>query len=156
MSIRPLPKDVIEKITSSSSIVSLNGAVCGLVRNSLDAGARKVNIVLDYVRGNCTVEDDGEGISAEEFSVNGGLAKPNSAIMFNDELTLAECTSLIRRLAKCSLPFQCAHGRPSMAPLVELGNKTCSVLRTLPGVAFQDDSQTAIMPSTGAWAQWMS
>jgi DNA mismatch repair protein MLH3 len=78
MSIRPLPKDVIEKITSSSSIVSLNGAVCGLVRNSLDAGARKVNIVLDYVRGNCTVEDDGEGISAEEFSVNGGLAKPNS------------------------------------------------------------------------------
>ncbi|KAM3435882.1 hypothetical protein NHJ13734_005332 [Beauveria thailandica] len=78
MSIRPLPKDVIEKITASSSIVSLNGAVCGLVRNSLDAGARKVNIVLDYVRGNCTVEDDGEGISAEEFSVNGGLAKPNT------------------------------------------------------------------------------
>ncbi|PQK14216.1 hypothetical protein BB8028_0004g11460 [Beauveria bassiana] len=78
------------------------------------------------------------------------------AIMFNDELTLAECTSLIRRLAKCSLPFQCAHGRPSMAPLVELGNKTCSVLRTLPGVAFQDDPQASIMPSAGAWADWMS
>ncbi|KAM3498992.1 hypothetical protein MY10362_007724 [Beauveria mimosiformis] len=78
------------------------------------------------------------------------------AIMFNDELTLAECTSLIRRLAKCSLPFQCAHGRPSMAPLVELGNKTCSVLRTLPGVAFQDDSQAPIMPSAGVWAEWMS
>ncbi|KAM3557092.1 hypothetical protein MY1884_004702 [Beauveria asiatica] len=93
MSIRPLPKDVIEKITASSSIVSLNGAVCGLVRNSLDAGARKVNIVLDYVRGNCTVEDDGEGISAEEFSVNGGLAKPNTAS--NGSLSVDGCISTI-------------------------------------------------------------
>ncbi|KAM3563341.1 hypothetical protein ARSEF4850_002358 [Beauveria asiatica] len=93
MSIRPLPKDVIEKITASSSIVSLNGAVCGLVRNSLDAGARKVNIVLDYVRGNCTVEDDGEGISAEEFSVTGGLAKPNTAS--KGSLSVDGCISTI-------------------------------------------------------------
>lgn len=44
-----------------------------------------------------------------------------SAIMFNDALTLDECKNLIARLAKCVFPFQCAHGRPSMVPLAELG-----------------------------------
>ena len=44
-----------------------------------------------------------------------------SAIMFNDVLTIDECSTLIASLAKCVFPFQCAHGRPSMVPLVELG-----------------------------------
>lgn len=44
-----------------------------------------------------------------------------SAIMFNDELTKEECEILIHRLADCAFPFQCAHGRPSMVPLVDLG-----------------------------------
>ena len=43
-----------------------------------------------------------------------------SAIMFGDELTLAECVDLVRALARCRLPFQCAHGRPSVVPLVAL------------------------------------
>ncbi len=45
-----------------------------------------------------------------------------SAIMFNDILTIDECNNLIARLAKCVFPFQCAHGRPSMVPLAELGS----------------------------------
>ena len=45
-----------------------------------------------------------------------------SAIMFNDELTLVECEVLVRKLAECAFPFQCAHGRPSMVPLVSLGS----------------------------------
>ena len=76
--------------------------------------------------------------------------------MFNDELTVAECTSLIRRLAECSLPFQCAHGRPSMAPLVDLGNKTHGVIRTLPGIGFQDSDAVPVMPDLNAWRAWMS
>ena len=43
-----------------------------------------------------------------------------SAIMFNDVLTMVECETLVRRLAKCCFPFMCAHGRPSMVPLVAL------------------------------------
>ena len=46
-----------------------------------------------------------------------------SAIMFNDELTLEECEVLTRRLAQCSFPFQCAHGRPTMIPLVDIGTR---------------------------------
>lgn len=44
-----------------------------------------------------------------------------SAIMFNDELSLEQCELLVRRLAKCVFPFQCAHGRPSLVPLADVG-----------------------------------
>lgn len=43
-----------------------------------------------------------------------------SAIMFNDELSLSDCEDLIRKLEETKFPFICAHGRPSMVPLVEL------------------------------------
>lgn len=33
------------------------------------------------------------------------------AIMFNDELSLNQCETIVRELAKCNFPFQCAHGR---------------------------------------------
>jgi hypothetical protein len=39
------------------------------------------------------------------------------AIMFGDRLDLAACQQLLKRLSKCRLPFQCAHGRPSVAAL---------------------------------------
>lgn len=45
-----------------------------------------------------------------------------SAVMFGDKLERAECVSLLDGLARCALPLQCAHGRPSVAVLVpELG-----------------------------------
>jgi DNA mismatch repair protein MLH3 len=44
-----------------------------------------------------------------------------SAIMFNDELSSDQCKALLSRLADCAFPFQCAHGRPSMVPLLDLG-----------------------------------
>lgn len=43
------------------------------------------------------------------------------AIMFNDVLSAGECEHLVRRLGRCAFPFQCAHGRPSLVPLVDLG-----------------------------------
>ena len=44
-----------------------------------------------------------------------------SAIMFNDELSLQQCEALVGKLAECRFPFQCAHGRPTMVPLVDVG-----------------------------------
>lgn len=41
--------------------------------------------------------------------------------MFNDPLSVEQCLDLVQRLAACAFPFQCAHGRPSMVPLVHLG-----------------------------------
>ncbi|KAI1750619.1 hypothetical protein F4782DRAFT_244010 [Xylaria castorea] len=75
MSIQPLPNDVIAQIKSSTTITSLNGVICGLFKNSLDSGATKVAISIDYVRGSCSIEDDGLGILPAEFKPGGGLGK---------------------------------------------------------------------------------
>ncbi|XP_077394146.1 DNA mismatch repair protein Mlh3 isoform X2 [Festucalex cinctus] len=44
----------------------------------------------------------------------------HGAIKFNDSLNRDECHSLVASLSSCQLPFQCAHGRPSIAPLVDV------------------------------------
>ncbi|KAE9360704.1 hypothetical protein PR003_g52 [Phytophthora rubi] len=43
-----------------------------------------------------------------------------SAIMFGDHLSTGQCKDLIEELKTCQLPFQCAHGRPSVVPLAEI------------------------------------
>ncbi|KAI2775900.1 hypothetical protein F4815DRAFT_486352 [Daldinia loculata] len=75
MSIQQLPEHVIAQIKSSTTITSLNSVVCGLVNNSLDAEATKIIVSIDYIRGNCSVEDNGLGIPPEEFKPTGGLGK---------------------------------------------------------------------------------
>ncbi len=47
------------------------------------------------------------------------LCRYPGAIMFNDALTPEQCRELIAKLATTEFPFICAHGRPSMIPLLE-------------------------------------
>jgi DNA mismatch repair protein MLH3 len=75
MSIRPLPDEVVAQIKSSTAIVSLTGVVLELIKNSLDARAAKIDVTVDFARGDCTVEDDGLGILPAEFREDGGLGK---------------------------------------------------------------------------------
>lgn len=75
MSIKPLPGDVVAQIKSSVVITSLNNVTCGLIKNSLDAEAAKINVTVDYSRGNCSIEDNGNGISPSEFKEDGGLGQ---------------------------------------------------------------------------------
>ena len=77
MSIKALPKDAIDRIKSSATITSLNGVICELTKNSLDAGATRINVFVDYTKGNCSLEDNGEGIPPAEFQEAGGLLKPH-------------------------------------------------------------------------------
>eukprot|EP01135_Chromosphaera_perkinsii_P009214 Nk52_evm49s1671 gene=Nk52_evmTU49s1671 len=44
----------------------------------------------------------------------------HGAIRFGDYLPLKKCREMVSELAKCKLPFQCAHGRPSIVPLTGL------------------------------------
>jgi DNA mismatch repair protein MLH3 len=73
--IQALPLDVAAKIKSSTSITHLHGVVVDLVKNSLDAGAQTILVSVDFKRGSCIVEDDGEGIRPAEFEPTGGLGK---------------------------------------------------------------------------------
>lgn len=73
--ILPLGPDVVAKLKSSTSIIHLNGVIVELVKNALDADAHSIAVTVDFQRGGCIVEDDGEGISPGEFEVGGGLGK---------------------------------------------------------------------------------
>ncbi|EFX74534.1 putative MLH3, MutL protein 3 [Daphnia pulex] len=46
----------------------------------------------------------------------------HGAIKFGDELTPTQCSQLVKALGQCDVPFQCAHGRPLLAPLLEIGD----------------------------------
>jgi DNA mismatch repair protein MLH3 len=61
-----------------------------------------------------------------------------SAIMFNDPLSLEECSSLVKRLSFCAFPFQCAHGRPSVIPLLMLAKELPEPESQTDGVAFAE------------------
>ncbi|KAL8665864.1 MAG: hypothetical protein Q9168_007619 [Polycauliona sp. 1 TL-2023] len=71
-----------------------------------------------------------------------------SAIMFNDELTRTECETLVARLAGCKFPFQCAHGRPSMVPLVAVG-QGCGE-----GVGAWEEQGEKSLGFADAWRAW--
>ena len=75
-SILPLPPEVAAQIKSSTTINCLSTVVLGLLANSLDADARRVDINVDLGRGAATVEDNGNGIPPKEFGEHGGLGKP--------------------------------------------------------------------------------
>ena len=74
--IRPLPKEVAEKIKSSVSICSLHQVICGLLENALEAQADVIDVSVDFQLGSCVLEDNGVGIPPHEFEVDGGLCKP--------------------------------------------------------------------------------
>ena len=75
LSILPLPPEVAAQIKSSTTIISLQTVVLGLLANSLDADARRVDVNIDLRRGATSVEDDGNGIPPKEFGEHGGLGK---------------------------------------------------------------------------------
>ena len=82
--IRRLPPDVAAQIKSSTAIPSLSSAVLGLLKNSLDAQASRVDISVDFGRGACWVEDDGHGIAPADFREDGGLGKAYRKIALED------------------------------------------------------------------------
>lgn len=74
-SIQALPSDVIAKLKSSTSIVNLPGVIVELIKNALDGNAHTIFVTVDFQRGGCIVEDDGDGIPPNEFEPAGGLGK---------------------------------------------------------------------------------
>jgi DNA mismatch repair protein MLH3 len=43
-----------------------------------------------------------------------------SAIMFGKALSHEECVAVVAQLARVKFPFQCAHGRPTIVPVLEM------------------------------------
>jgi DNA mismatch repair protein MLH3 len=101
--IQPLPQDVAAKIRSSTLITHLNGVVLELVKNALDANAQCVFVTVDYQRGGCVVEDDGEGIVPAEFEFGGGLGKPHHTSRFGTSSAYGRKGCFLASLSALSL-----------------------------------------------------
>lgn len=76
--------------------------------------------------------------------------------MFNDHLSKGECTTLVKTLASCAFPFQCAHGRPSMIPLADLAaattpNGASKAFETRQAAAIRADEEPSFHQ---AWTKW--
>jgi DNA mismatch repair protein MLH3 len=76
-----------------------------------------------------------------------------SAIMFNDELNFEQCSGLLERLSTCVFPFMCAHGRPSMIPLVNLGEISLDAPTLERGMGTEGDEGDG-NGFIGAWKKW--
>jgi hypothetical protein len=102
-SILPLPPEVVAQIKSSTAIPSLASVVFGLLANSLDAKANKIDIVVDFRRGTASVEDDGQGIPPNEFTETGGLGKPyrEEILGLSSKLKLMVVRHVQKRKRKC-------------------------------------------------------
>ena len=66
-------------------------------------------------------------------AADGGAARPppaalrvlaskacRSAVMFGTALTTQRCQEILAALARCDNPWQCAHGRPTITPVLSL------------------------------------
>lgn len=105
-----------------SSIPSVFVNVC---RQQLEAKGSHVNesVIKEFVLEQAKLLRCGVGkcnlSSPTIFKVLASYAC-HGAIKFGDALTKENCIELVKQLSKCQLPFQCAHGRPSIIPLLSL------------------------------------
>ncbi|OJZ87117.1 hypothetical protein ASPFODRAFT_205990 [Aspergillus luchuensis CBS 106.47] len=136
--IRPLPPDVVAKLKSSTAITHLNGVVVELVKNALDANARTVYVTVDFVRGGCIVEDDGDGIPPVEFEPDGGLGKAHHTSKYHSSQAIEGRKGLfLASLSALSLlTITSHHVRHSSTNTVTFHHST-PVARLMPAPAYQ-------------------
>lgn len=68
---------------------------------------------------------NGAGTTCVPIPIEKAIASAacHTAVRFGDVLSKVQCESLVQSLAGCDNPFTCAHGRPSIVPLVILKNQ---------------------------------
>ncbi|XP_063500193.1 DNA mismatch repair protein Mlh3 isoform X7 [Symphalangus syndactylus] len=113
--------------TSDSLVLVGKVPLCFVEReaNELRRGRSTVtkSIVEEFIREQVELLQTTGGIQGTlPLTVQKVLASQacHGAIKFNDGLSLQESCRLIEALSSCQLPFQCAHGRPSMLPLADI------------------------------------
>ncbi|XP_053458379.1 DNA mismatch repair protein Mlh3 isoform X3 [Nycticebus coucang] len=113
--------------TSDSLVLVGKVPLCFVEReaNELRRGRSTVtkSIVEEFIREQVELLQTTGGIQGTlPLTVQKVLASQacHGAIKFNDGLSQEESCHLISALSWCQLPFQCAHGRPSMLPLADI------------------------------------
>jgi DNA mismatch repair protein MLH3 len=66
-----LPAETRSKLRSTQILTSLPQIISELLQNSLDSGARRIEIGVDCEEWTCWVRDDGTGMSKEDLGILG-------------------------------------------------------------------------------------
>ncbi|KZC07380.1 DNA mismatch repair protein Mlh3 [Dufourea novaeangliae] len=76
-----------------------------------------LNEILQYF-----TKDKHHGLNDLPHTIHNAIAMEacHGAIKFGDPLTLQQCKWLLKLLKKTKIPTRCAHGRPSVVPILEL------------------------------------
>lgn len=120
--VKSLPRAIVERCTADPKlIIDILRTEANLEKEYGPFGEQRDNTAVEVHTWTRNIGDCPQGIIE---LLNSRACR--SAIMFNDELSAEACLSLITRLSQCALPFQCAHGRPSMVPLVDLSKMSFS------------------------------
>ncbi|NXI49091.1 MLH3 protein, partial [Chloroceryle aenea] len=114
--------------TSSSSILVRKVPVCFMEREANELRRKRLPVTKSIVEE--LLQEQVELVQTTGGGARGTLPLTflkvlasqacHGAIKFNEHLTLEESCRLIEALSSCQLPFQCAHGRPSMMPLADI------------------------------------
>ncbi|KAL4798772.1 hypothetical protein BDV19DRAFT_356122 [Aspergillus venezuelensis] len=142
--IQPLAREVAAKIKSSTSITHLNSVILELAKNSLDANARNIYVTVDYRRGGCVVEDDGDGIPPAEFQVEGGLGKAHHTSKSHPETAIpGRKGCFLASLSSLALLTITSHHSEHASTNTVIFHHSASVARLLPapnhhGLRFSD------------------
>ncbi|XP_053339257.1 DNA mismatch repair protein Mlh3 isoform X3 [Clarias gariepinus] len=127
LSLRDLALEISFPQTEQSYVLVEKLPACFVEKENTEKrrGRRSVikSITEEYIREHIeAVQSTGRVKATLPLTVHNVLASQacHGAIKFNDELNKEECCSLVASLSSCQLPFQCAHGRPSILPLADL------------------------------------
>ncbi|XP_043255465.1 DNA mismatch repair protein MutL-like [Colletes gigas] len=111
-------------ITNDNSVIVHTVPEC-LKRNKYYYNEIKLKLsvesLLNEVLQNFTKNKDSQ-INDVPLVIHNAIAMEacHGAIKFGDPLTLQQCKQLLKLLNKTKIPTRCAHGRPSIIPILEL------------------------------------
>ncbi|NXU20384.1 MLH3 protein, partial [Pardalotus punctatus] len=105
---------------NSSLILVRRVPMCFIEREANELRRKRQPITKSIVELVQTTRGGARGILPLTFLKVLASQACHGAIKFNEHLTLEESCRLIEALSSCKLPFQCAHGRPSMLPLADI------------------------------------
>lgn len=137
-SILPLPPEVAAQIKSSTTITSISIVVLGLLANSLDADARRVDINIDLRRGAASIEDDGNGIPPKEFGEYGGLGKQDHTSKINSlSVTHGRNGTFLTSVAALSILSITSHHRAHLPHATLILHHSRPAARLIPAPSHQ-------------------
>ncbi|KAL1501864.1 hypothetical protein ABEB36_007109 [Hypothenemus hampei] len=102
-----IPLCLKEKCISENSQSQLNGLIGDLIRE-----------VLDFLK--ATSGSTAEAVLPNIIRTIINSKACRGAVKFGEDLSIEQCQNLLFEVSKCQLPFQCAHGRRTLTPVVSL------------------------------------